>query len=616
MAYYYKQLNAPLWSWVEQGHTLGATLKETKSNTIDGINFTASLYDVYTGGGTMSYTEAPSYFSKIFDEIQPFFILPHAELKRMYAAWESSLDSSLSQEYVDLIKDASYLVLKVNDSMYLHSFIEFSASITDSTAYPYEILYSVKNRWFLSSTDDKTNPDIILEISPETTVASFLQGTYFYDKNGKESWDYKFCLYQYPGGTRGLVIVNRCVPPSMGYYVRRYYECAMAGRWMDIPSVMKELGSPLAEFDPTFGDESDEGGYGGGSFDDSSDTIGIPTTPSIGISTSGMVNVYKINENDLIGFGSALFPDFVPVEPPTEVGVGETLASICENVISGLNLFTNSQLIQYIIDCHIMPISPPTATKTPIKVGFKVFENNEGNPVMSDYVTYDCGSVSLPEYYQNFLDYTGTQIELFLPFVGFVPIQNEWIQGGSINVQYRFNIIDGSFMAYVIANSSKSRLQDTVVGQYSGNCCVHIPITGQTYSSLMSGLVGGALGGIMPTSANMPTLKASADILGSAVGNATGFGNVQTSGNVQSSNGYSSSSSFLGVRTPYLKITRTVASFPSNYGHENGFPLNVTKPLSNVSGYTQCSRAVLDGITAPDSVKEQIATLLASGIYI
>lgn len=63
-----------------------------------------------------------------------------------------------------------------------------------------------------------------------------------------------------------------------------------------------------------------------------------------------------------------------------------------------------------------------------------------------------------------------------------------------IGCNISFNIIDGSCIAFVIATSSKSKLADTVVATFGGNCCVHMPITGVNYSSMISGVVGGIAG--------------------------------------------------------------------------------------------------------------------------
>ena len=361
------------------------------------------------------------------------------------------------------------------------------------------------------------------------------------------------------------------------------------------------------EFDDDFGTYSGGGGYGGGSFDDSSDHMGLPSLPDIGISDSGFVNVYLISKNQLQGFVDDLFPDFELPTPSTAEGI-EAVAENLSNTVKVIGDFANSYinrgLVDYVIDCHIVPVVPAAVDNTGLKVGFKVFSYNP-KKVTSDYVEFDCGSLSIPEYYQNFLDYVGTRAKLYLPFIGFVDVKPEWFQSGKLQIIYHFNIIYGSCIANIIGTSSKSKLTDTVVATFGGNCCVHMPITGINYSSMISGIAGGVgqvASGI--TTGNMTTALKGLE-------NA-----VSARPELQQSNGYNAGMSFMSYRQPYLLIERAVASFSKNYPKENGLPLNATQKLSNLSGMTICENVVLDNFPCLAEEKEMIQAALAEGIIL
>ena len=172
------------------------------------------------------------------------------------------------------------------------------------------------------------------------------------------------------------------------------------------------IGDPkIEEKDDEYGNYSTSGGYGGGSFDDSSDAFGLPTLPSLGVSEVGFVNVYNPTKNEMLGFADELFPDYEKPTPSQKEGldgVVENLANVT-NVIGFLtDSYINKGLIDFVIDCHIVPVTPTTTSSTGLKVGFKTFEYNP-KKVVRDYVEFDCGSLSIPEYYQNFLDYMGTR---------------------------------------------------------------------------------------------------------------------------------------------------------------------------------------------------------------
>ena len=373
-------------------------------------------------------------------------------------------------------------------------------------------------------------------------------------------------------------------------------------------------------FNTEYGDYSEGGGYGGGSFDDSSDSFGLPSLPSLGVSEVGFINVYNPSKGQLQGFADELFPDFQMPTPSTATGieaVAENLANTFEVLGDFAESYVNAGLINYVIDCHIVPVAPTTSGTAKIKVGFKTF-NYTPAKVTSDYVEFDCGSLEIAEYYQNFLDYEGTRAKLYLPFVGFVDIKPEWFQSGKLGVTYHFNIIDGSCIAFVIATSSKSKLKNTVVATFGGNCCVHMPITGVNYSSMISGVVGGAVGIASNASNMIKTNRADKGTVMSNIEGATGIASnladaVSAKPSIEQSNGYNAGMSFMCYRRPYLLIERPVASFSRNYPKEQGLPLNVSKKLGDMKGFTTCTAPVVDNFHCLEEEKEMIKQALIEG---
>lgn len=347
------------------------------------------------------------------------------------------------------------------------------------------------------------------------------------------------------------------------------------------------------EFSPEYGQASDiDGGYNDGfphgSFDDSSDEIGIDAKPTVGVSTAGFIRCYKVTQGDLDDFGEKLFPD------PETVPLTERL------------WFTTaySKLIDYVIDCHVIPTSISGAIVEPLKVGWKTFNDINLARTTEDYVDVDCGSIEIKEYWRNFLDFGNVFAELYIPFFGFVPIDSEYWNGGKLNLKYRFNIVDGSFQAKVFSTSSKSKLKNSLIGQYGGVCCLHLPITGLSYANVITGILAGG--------ANIA--------IGAASGNYGGIPNqvanmVSLRPENPMSNGYSATSSFLSHRTPYLVIKRAVAQFSTRYNKENGFPLNVARTLSSVHGFTVIDKPVLN-IACNDAEYNELVQLLKSGIIL
>lgn len=378
-----------------------------------------------------------------------------------------------------------------------------------------------------------------------------------------------------------------------------------------------EIEEPVEEYSPEVGPISDPDGYLPHDHDDSSDTIDIPDDPTIGVCNVGFVNVYKTGPASLQDIGVELFPSLQYTIPQNITGTDVTEAVVnafntflafLGNVPSFFDQIVASTLINYIIDCHVLPVSPDeTGTDEAIKVGYKQLSAH-GYRLSKDYVSFDCGTINLSEYYQGFADFSATQAKLFLPFVGFVPARPEWFYRDSLNVTYKFNIIDGSFMAYVRSTGryvNNNNSGPTIVGQYSGNACVHLPITGVTYSNMVAGLVGAGAGAVGSAA------------VGNVAGVATSALNAANMhGDIPTSNAYSSSGSFLSCRRPFLLIERAVSNYSATYAHEVGIPSNVSKKLSSVKGFAIIKDVHLDGITATDTEKAEIERLLAEGVIL
>lgn len=364
------------------------------------------------------------------------------------------------------------------------------------------------------------------------------------------------------------------------------------------------------EYSPEYGGAGDiGGGYNEdaehGSFDDSSDEIGIPPMPTLSPISAGYFHAYYLAdpETRLAWIGDALFPQ----DPSTQPDILSALGEVAQM------LFFNKQ-IDYVVDCHVIPCIPTYGANVPIKVGGRELKTSQGGTeytiqapqITNGYVDYDCGEIQIKEYWKNFLDFSnGTRCKLFLPFVGFVDILPEFFNGGELGVKYRFNVVDGSFMAFVTSTSSKSKLKDSMIAQYSGNACMHIPLQSADYSRIIGGIVSAVTTVAGASTGNLA-------VAGSGlVGAYTNLAGARPQMN--SSNGYSASASYMSKRTPYLIIERASSQFSKNYPNEIGLPLNITRSLATITGLTIIENPVLN-IDCNDEEYNEIVNLLKTGV--
>ena len=341
-------------------------------------------------------------------------------------------------------------------------------------------------------------------------------------------------------------------------------------------------------------------------FDDHSDTITVSPAPTVSPINTGFFHQYILGDRELVGFADALF-----VDPGTAVDVLSAISELYEIIYARNRL-------ECVLDLLIVPVEPTYGAHTGIRVGGKalqymddhgILQDVEGYPVTNPFVDFPCGSVTIAEYWANFLDFTGTKFKLFLPYIGYVDLQPEFINGGTIKVDYRFNTIDGSFMCYVYSTSTHSLLTESLIGQYSGMAAIHIPLQGNDYSQKLSGLISSA-GSLATAALGAPAAAAAVGVVSSLTNTA-----VAKPGTVHG-NGYNASSSYLSHRRPYLIIERQITQFSKKYPAEDGLPYYVDDLIGNCRGLTKASKAHLDGIPATTEEKEMIASLLAEGIIV
>lgn len=217
--------------------------------------------------------------------------------------------------------------------------------------------------------------------------------------------------------------------------------------------------------------------------------------------------------------------------------------------------------------------------------------------INNSIVDIDCGTIAMKEYWGSFLDYE-TKISLFLPYVGIQPISTDDFMNDIIHVVYRVDLLSGGFVVFV--KNSKG-----IVHQTTGNMAYHMPVTSIDYSRMYSALITGAVG----IAGNAAAGNAAGAITGTLSTIQNFHPQIQMSGNFGGNTGICSN------KKPYLIIERPVPNVPDNYSAIKGNTSNVTVTLGNCSGFTQISDMQIKNISATDAEKEQILSLLTSGVY-
>lgn len=310
-------------------------------------------------------------------------------------------------------------------------------------------------------------------------------------------------------------------------------------------------------------------------------------------------------------------PTPTPVVPvaPTDTGLGAVyvptiaqLRSFSEwlwspNFIDQIKkLFSDP--MQGIIGLHQVYFSPTHDGTDTIHCGYLDSEI-QSDYTIQRYYKVNCGTINVREIFGNVFDYDPlTTLEMYLPFIGIVPLKVGDVMRSALSVEYVCDVLTGACLCNIYVNRDGAKC---VLYTYGGNCAVNYPLSSGSYMGIVSSLVGVGL------SIGTAIATGGASIPLSIGGGALSMMNAHT--NVQTSGGYSGNTGAMGIKKPYLIIKNTLSAMPDNYKKYTGNPYNNTNKLSSCTGFTQANVLHLNGDMTPDE-KTEIINLFASGVII
>ena len=264
------------------------------------------------------------------------------------------------------------------------------------------------------------------------------------------------------------------------------------------------------------------------------------------------------------------------------------------NFVEQLKKLFNDPM-QAIIGLHKVYSPVQTSGQGTIKCGYL----DSGVPsklVSEQYVTVDCGSVDLQEYFGNVFDYPPyTDISIYLPFIGIRQLDPSDVMRSTISVKYHIDVLTGACLAEV--NVQRDAVGGTLY-TFSGDAAVRYPVSSGSYMGIVSGLIGVATsmvsGNLLPALSGVTRLHTNVDHSGSFTGNAGA----------------------MASKIPYLIISRPQTAMADKFETLSGYPSNTFTPLSACKGFTQVKYCHVENLNATDSEKQEIEQLLKEGVIL
>ena len=343
------------------------------------------------------------------------------------------------------------------------------------------------------------------------------------------------------------------------------------------------------EFDP---DAISYAGGGTGKFDNASDSIGVPSLPTLSAVSAGFVSMYSPTLNQLNQLASFLWTD---------------------NLFDPDNfkkLFTDP--MECIIGLTIVPVDPPSAGSMSVKVGY-IDTGISMARLSTQYAEVNCGTLQANEFWGSALDYSPfTKIHIYLPYVGMREVNADDIMGKSVGVVYHIDLLSGACTAFVTAGGS-------VLYQFNGQCSINIPLAASNFTEMIHSAIS-AIGSVAMTASGAGA--ASSAVGAAAVGTAASMGAAAANSAIGSKPTFShsgqmgGSGGMLAVQTPYIIIERPRQCVADDVNKFVGFPSNITYRLYDLEGYTVVDNIHLDGFSCTDNEAAEILSLLKGGVIL
>ena len=331
------------------------------------------------------------------------------------------------------------------------------------------------------------------------------------------------------------------------------------------------------------GSESNSGGGSGEGLDSvSGSDVSDPDLPELSAVSTGLISIFAPTLSQLQSLGNFLWSDAFSLD-------------------SFKKIFSDPW--DAILGLSILGVGVSGGTSSVVNIG-NISTGVSMPKLSSQYFKFNCGSISLKETWGSYLDYNPyTKISIYLPFIGTHTLNVDEIMDKNISLKYSIDILSGACIANI-------KCGGTVLYSFTGSCAATIPLSGNSYTNMINGIIGAAtsIGSMVATGG--ATAPFAVPSMASSTINAFKT-DVSHSGNVTGMSG------IMGVKSAYLIMEVPRICIPSNQNKYIGYPTYVTKKVSTLSGYCVFEDIKIRGNShATTGEIDEIVNIMKSGVYL
>lgn len=304
----------------------------------------------------------------------------------------------------------------------------------------------------------------------------------------------------------------------------------------------------------------------------------------------------------------------IPTIPNIELsGIGSNLYLLGNATLESLtNFIWNTDISSQLKKWFSNPsdtILSLTLVRSPITIigNSAIYFGNVDSNIFADTISnwgeLDCGTISIPPFYDNYLDTSPyTRYELYLPFYNFIDIPDYYVRDCQLTVKYLIDYL--SMSALIIVASTKKGIT-TIINNITCNIGMSIPLTVADKKGIVD-----ILSSTLTTATTLNPCVIGATAVASTI--KAGFEN-DTISHVGTLN---NASALLSYPKPYLKITRAIECSAPQFNKYQGLPTWNTSKLNDFKGFTKVN-SVKESINfINEYMANELISILKSGIII
>lgn len=296
--------------------------------------------------------------------------------------------------------------------------------------------------------------------------------------------------------------------------------------------------------------------------------------------------------------------------------VFDSQGQFIDAILNGLKLY-GANPIDAVISLNYMPFNVAEVASTGIQnhVNFGSYLlqlDNSVHNVQNPRVVIDMGSILFNSQSGSWLDFEPvTEMYLWLPYIGLNKLDISKYYLKTVKLEYIIDLNTSSCTAVLSGNN-------VILDYFDGAIGVNMPITGYNNGEYANAVlnatmqtVKGGIGALIKA----PSKQIDYASLGQFEGGMFALTQTLNSNHMYIKGNASSGVGMCQPQYPIVYLVKNEVFEPENLHNLVGYPSSFGGKVKNCSGYLQCNDVKLTS-TATDKEKEEIISLLKSGIYV